>query len=268
MPTPILTSYAKAYARYAAADLKTEERTELDETSFKRLLDAIEPAAADVRSIALLSQPGEAQEPVYTNKFVAIRVDSATAAMDHAKEVMRLWNSANREAKGETKLVFDVEETKLGERTATQYSLDMMALEGGIVAPEVRQAMEKLFGPGGKMRLWIVPADDHTLLLAAATQDQVTAVLKVLDKKQPIDWNRGELGESDALLPAEADWRIFIDGHRYFDWQAREKAADHRRPSDWRAARAGLSGVATWSALRADSARESCGSKWRRLRRR
>jgi hypothetical protein len=225
VPTPILTTYAKAYARYAAADLKTEERTELDETSFQRLLDAIEPAAADVRSIVLLSQPGEAQEPVYTNNFVAIHVDSATEAIDHAKEVMRLWNSANRDAKGETKLVFDVEETKLGERTATQYSLDMMTLEGGIVVPEVRQAMEKLFGPGGKMRLWIVPTDDHTLLLAAATQDQVTAVLKVMDKKQPIDWKRGELGESNALLPAEADWRIFIDGHRYFDWQGREKAA-------------------------------------------
>ena len=39
--------------------------------------------------------------------------------------------------------------------------------------------MEKLFGPGGKLRLWVVPADDHTVLLAQGTPEQVTAALKI-----------------------------------------------------------------------------------------
>ena len=50
--------------------------------------------------------------------------------------------------------------------------------------------MEKLFGPGGKLRLWVVPTDDHTVLLAQGTREQVTATLKLYDRKQPIDWNR------------------------------------------------------------------------------
>ena len=29
----------------------------------------------------------------------------------------------------------------------------------------------------------------------------------------------------NALLPAESDWRVFVDGYRYLDWQRREQAA-------------------------------------------
>ena len=175
--------------------------------------------------MSLVTQPGDEPQPIYTNDFVAVRVGSAVKFVEHAKEVMLQWNSANRDAKGETRLVFDVEETKLGEHAATQYSLDVGGLDGGAVVPGVREAMEKLFGPGGKLRCWIVTVDDTNVLLAAGTAEQVTAELKVLDRNQPIDWSRGELAECNALLPAEADWRLFIDAHRYVEWLRRQAAA-------------------------------------------
>ena len=94
---------------------------------------------------------------MYTNNFFVLRVESAAKFVEQAKEVMRLWNKANRDAKGGTHMLFDSEDTKIGEISATQYSMDVAALDGGAVVPEVRQAMERLFGPGGKLRIWIVP---------------------------------------------------------------------------------------------------------------
>jgi hypothetical protein len=225
LPPRVLAAYAKGQARRQAADLKAEERTELDDSALKRLLAAVEQASADVRSFVVLSQPGKEPQPVYSNNFVAVRVESASTFVDHAREVMRLWNSANREAKGETQLVFDVEETKLGDRAATLYSLDVADLVGGLVLPDDRRTMEKFFGAGGKLRLWIVPADDTTVLLAMATPDQMTTILKALDRKQKLDWNRGDLSDVSALLPAQSDWRFFVDPDRYVDWLRRETAA-------------------------------------------
>src|SRR5205085_6850972 len=125
------------------------------------------------------------------NNFIALRVSSASEFLNHAAEVMRLWNKANREAHGDTRFVFDVGETKLGDRTGTQYSLDFAAMIGTTPAvPEVRQAMERLFGPGGKLRYWTVQADDSTVLLANGTAEQVIAMLKTLDSKQPVSWER------------------------------------------------------------------------------
>ena len=224
VPTSVLSAMATAYVRRTAGDLRTDERTELEEGALTKMEEEVEQAATGVRSI-IVSQPSEDSEAVYTNNFLVLGVDSAKTFVGHANEVMRLWNKANRDAKGEARLVFDVEEKQVGSRTASEYALDVAALEGGAVVPEVRQAMERLFGPGGKLRFWIVAADDHTVLLAMATPEQVTKALATLDSKSKIDWSRGELNETNALLPAQSDWRVFVEPHNYFGWKRRESAA-------------------------------------------
>jgi hypothetical protein len=224
-PRPIIVEMASAYLKRLIGELKTEERLQLDETTVEHLLEAVAQAAGDVRSVAVLDQPGAAPQPVYTNSYVAVRVPSADEFVRHANEVMRLWNKANRDAKGDSQFVFDIEEKTFGNRTATEYSLDIAAMDQAPVLPETRQAMEKFFGPGGKLRFWIMPIDGQTALLASATPEQIPSVLKVLDRKQPIDWRREELRETSRLLPTEADWRLYIDLHRYYDWLKRQTDA-------------------------------------------
>ncbi|HEX5471784.1 MAG TPA: hypothetical protein VFW73_07845 [Lacipirellulaceae bacterium] len=222
LPKPVAVALAAARLQQIADELKTEEHTELDDETLQQLNRELELAAGDVRSFAVLTQPGAKPQPVYSNDFVALRVTSARGFVNHAEEVMRLWNKANRDADGETKLIYDVEATKVGSRVAMQYSLDVTAILGTApVLPEVRQAMERLFGPGGKMRVWIVRVDDNTVLVALATQQQVEATLKLFDRKQAINWNRDATKECNGLLPADADWRLFFDPHRYVDWEQR-----------------------------------------------
>ncbi|HVT30801.1 MAG TPA: hypothetical protein VHE81_22540 [Lacipirellulaceae bacterium] len=220
LPKPVAVALATAQLQRIASDLKTEEHTELDDDTLQQINAAVEQAAADVQSVVVLTQPGARPQPVYTNDFLALRVSSANDFQKHSAEVMRLWNKANRDADGETKLIYDIEETKVGGRAATQYSLDITSILGAApVLPEVRQAMERLFGPGGKMRVWMVRVDDNTVLIAIATPEQVAATLKLLDRKQPIDWNRDQTNVSNRLLPADSEWRVFFDPHRYIDWE-------------------------------------------------
>jgi hypothetical protein len=73
--------------------------------------------------------------------------------------------------------------------------------------------------------LWIVPTDGNTVLLAFATVEQVNGMLKVLDRKHAVGWNRSELADCNRLLPAESDWRVFFDPHHYSDWLGRQALA-------------------------------------------
>jgi hypothetical protein len=91
--------------------------------------------------------------------------------------------------------------------------------------PEVRQAMEKLFGPGGKMRLFVVKIDSQTALLAGATADQVAAMLAQLDRRNRIDWKLPSLATANSLLPQQADWRAFFSPHGYTHWSSRQMNA-------------------------------------------
>ncbi len=225
LPKSVIETIACGYMQTIVEDMKKEERTELDADSLRQLNEAVEQAAGEIRSAMVVTQPGDKLPPVYTNNFAVVRVDSARDFVGRIGEAMRLWNKANHEADGDTKLIFALEGTKVGERAAQQYTIDFATMLGTPAVPEIRQSMEKLFGPGGKLRLWVVPTDDHTVMLGQGTQDQVAAALKLLDGKQPIDWNRTETQLANRLLPAESDWRLFFDPHRYFDWERRQAMA-------------------------------------------
>jgi hypothetical protein len=225
LPKSVIETLACGYLQTIAADMKKEEHTELDEDTIHQLNEAVEQAAGEVRSAVVLTQPGTKAQPIYTNNFIALRVTSAADFISRSAEVMRLWNKANRDADGETKLVFAVEETKVGERAARQYTLDFATMLGGPAVPEIRQSMEKLFGEGGKLRLWVIPADDHTVLLGQGTPELIAAILKVFDRKRPVDWNQGESQKANRLLPTDSDWRVFFDPHRYYDWERRQAMA-------------------------------------------
>jgi hypothetical protein len=230
LPKSVMETIACGYLRTLAADMKKEEHTELDEDSLTQLNEAVEQAAGGIQSAMVLAQPGGNAPggklpPVYTNNWTVVRVASSADFVRRTAEVMRLWNKANRDADGEMKLILDEEDAKIGEREAKQYSIDFVAMYGTPAVPEIRQSMEKLFGPGGKFRIWIVPVDERTVLVGVGLQEQVAERLKLLDRKQPIDWNQGELAKCNQLLPADANWRVFFDPHRYNDWARREAMA-------------------------------------------
>jgi hypothetical protein len=224
VPRALTGAAAEAFVRSAVDDLKTEQRLVLDEATVARFQKAVESALAEVTSAALLTQPGEKAGGVYTNDFLVVRVASADSFVAQADDFLRLWNTLNRDAEGEAPLIFDVEQQKLGKRDATRYSLDVAGAEG-LAIPEVRQAMEKFFGPGGKMQLWVAPVDDHNVLLASATESEAAAALEALASKRPINWDHSEVDGANQLLPTAADWRFFFSPRAYSKWHRRWKDA-------------------------------------------
>jgi hypothetical protein len=225
LPREVTSAVASAYARSIIDEMKNQERLDIDETTLARFYQEVEEAADMVESIAVFAAPGTEQDGVYTNQFLAIRVTSTESFVDHAGEVMRLWNQLNREAERGTQLIFDVDDARIGKREAKEYSIDIAAADGGPALPEIRQAMEKLFGPGGKLRMFIVPVDDRTALVAAATPEQIASILQTLDLKQPNDWNREPFGSANRWLAGESDWRVFFSPNGYTKWRARQMNA-------------------------------------------
>lgn len=224
--TPDVTAiFAATYARRALDDLKTTEHIEFDKATAERFQQAFETAAAHIDSWAIVTQPGDQTTGLYNNKFLIFHSTSAKKFVEHASDVMLIWNKMHRDAKGATRFVFDIEESKIGERDATQYLLDVAATDNMPALPEIRQAMEKFFGPGGKMRLWLVPVDDQTVLVGTGTPEQVTVALASLDRKQSIDWNRPEFSPANTLLPNEVDWRIFLSPRGHYEWNRRNAEA-------------------------------------------
>jgi hypothetical protein len=210
-----------ALMRLMAHDLTNEERLKVDEENVAELQRTAERATANMTAMHFFSRPGDNNDGLYTNNFLVVRAADAPRFVEQAAQVMQAWNKMNLDAEGETRFVFNVEQVKLGERVAQKFSLDLVAADNLPALPEIRQSMEKFFGPGGKMQLWIVPVDDKTALLASATSEQMTAALELLDRKQPHDWKRQDLPIAGNLLPPESAVRAFFSPYGYNRWLRR-----------------------------------------------
>ena len=175
LPGPLAVSAIGTYARLWTEELKSEIRVTMDDDVAAKFEKAVEEATAVVSAASVLTRPGEKPDGTYSNAFLAVRASDAKTFADRFAEVMRQWNEMNKSDEDESRLLFETETEKIGNRTATTYSMDMVEAFGTAAIPEVRPSMERLFGPGGKLRLMMVPIDEHIVLLAAATIEQVDA---------------------------------------------------------------------------------------------
>jgi hypothetical protein len=222
---PFMQTLAATYGRNTLSELRESEQVDIKGETADQFLKSLQTAAADITAWTIAMPLGEKSEGLYTNNLLAVRVTDTKAFLEHSADVMEQWNRMHRDAESGTRMVFDIEQVKLGDRDATQYSLDVANLEGMPAIPEIRQAMERFFGPGGKLRAWVVPVDDDTVLLAAATETQVKSALERLDQKKPADWNQSAFAATNALLPPDAMSRVFLSLRGQSEWNRRQMEA-------------------------------------------
>jgi hypothetical protein len=161
------------------------------------------------------------QDGIYSNAFLAVRCADAKVFVDRVAEVVRLWNEMNKSDADESRLVFEKAAAQVGGHATTIYSMDMVEAFGAAAIPEVRPSMERLFGPGGKLRLLVVTIDEHMVLLAAASDEQASPLIDVLTLGRPTAWDE----RTNRLLPREADWRLMISPQGHTRWARRQMEA-------------------------------------------
>jgi hypothetical protein len=205
VPGILAAMTASTYARLVTNSLRDDIHVQFEDEVAVRFQQAVESAAADVSAAAVLTRPGEKQDGAYSNAFLAVRVKAADLFEDQVAEVVRIWNEMNQSEQDESKLVFEIEAVQVGSRPAKEYSIDMAS-------------MERLFGPGGKLRLLVVPVDKQTVLLAAATAAQAAPSVEVIAQGQPIPWDE----RTNRLLPDPAAWRVLVDPNGYTRWMKRQ----------------------------------------------
>jgi hypothetical protein len=217
LPRPIVDMLAAGYAESFAQFF---DRTRYRDEDLRSLKYAARVAAGEVSGIALLQRPADTTVGVQTNQFVMLKCDDADAAMNEIASVIKSWNWLMDNAEGEV-LQLGSKPQQLRGKRAISYEADMAAAfsprgpDGTPqVLPEVRTAMEELFGKGGAFRLLVVRLDDHTVLLAGGSAEQAEQLMAELDA-ETVAVDRPPV---ERLLAAPGRFRIFVDARQYSQW--------------------------------------------------
>lgn len=214
------------YVQQVAAELASDYGVKVDDSDVAAFRSLAEAAVAQVQKIAVLTRPGSDQEGVYSNSFLAARVTSADEFLKQSKAAIDRWNVMLGKSEGGAGLVFDENAVSVEGHNGTEYSIDMAKAVGAPALQEARQSMEHLFGPGGRFRVQFVKADDTTVLMAVASEDQLGKPLRAIQQSPT------EASADDAKLPAVAklltgnsDWRFYFSIDGYNRWLKRQMEA-------------------------------------------
>lgn len=157
-----------------------------------------------VRGMAMVFAIGEADEPLYARTVGIMRVDDSAAFLaryDSYVEEMR-------------KAIGDDDSTLFSGMTVEPYELDgkkgvkltmnlpKMFPAGGPV--DMSKVMDRMYGPGGKLSAYMVPADAHTVLFAYFGDDVLRRGLAAFEGKAGTLIADEQVAKTLKLLPAGA----------------------------------------------------------------
>jgi hypothetical protein len=214
------------YLRQLASDLAAGYNTKVDEADMAKFRSVVERAATQMRAVSILARPGDDQQGVYTDSFLAVHVASADDFLTQSKAAMDQWNAMLAKADSGVSLVFETSAFTVDGHDGSEYSIDMAKAVGAPPLPETRQSMERLFGPGGRFRLQFTKVDGSTVLISMATQDQLLKPIQaILGAPQSSAKDDGKTQSASQLLTGDADWRLYFSLDGYNHWLKRQMEA-------------------------------------------
>ncbi len=183
----------------------------LDEEQAEKLLRPSIEMMKSMRSMSMRLGVGKEGASIYSEMNGIMRVDDAASFMADYAKYMKAFSSAVGGGEGATKGLFKIKskEIEIDGRPALQFEMAIPTAGMGGTGPgaaEMKKMMERMFGPGGKIMVYIAAADDHTVVFVYTSKDELRRCLEAVRNPQgSLSADRG-VAKTDALLPDDAPW--------------------------------------------------------------
>lgn len=155
------------------------------------------------RSHSVLLQPGRGV-PVYRDALLAMRVESAAKFQADYEKLMRSYAELLKPAASKLgpaiPVAVDIRRTQINGLPALE-ATSQMPLAG---EPQLQQALERLFGQGGKSTTYLAAPDEHTVLVSYASKELLSAAVDAIKTPAKGLAADPQLAKTRALLPADA----------------------------------------------------------------
>jgi hypothetical protein len=157
----------------------------LTDEQIERLIDLSIKSLERVKSMSMSFGVGDLSQSLYSNMAFAMEVDDARAYMKEYRASMEEMLKIGKET-GHPFLAYDVQDVTIGDKPALKVTIDMSAANMMGAAPEeqAEKMMEMMFGPGGKLSVFLAAADDDTVVGVYVSRARLNKLLKAAQQGQ------------------------------------------------------------------------------------
>ena len=252
------------YASMAAAFMKgMKSLYGMSDEDIERMSKESMAAFRQVRSMSFVMKTGKRGDPIYSNIYAAMHVENSGKLLDLQEKYAENANKLMQNAKQGVLKSMTAHRLEIAGQPALEQEMnfDFSGMPG---AEASRAALDAMMGLGGKMLLYHVAADEHTVLMGiGVSQERMAAGLDVLKQPKRSLAEDADVAVTAAMLPPDSQWVAYLSLRGYMQLTQRLMSAalknapgaeDFTLPQFGKAPPVGLAVTATPAELRAEIA--------------
>jgi hypothetical protein len=168
-----------------------------------------------VRGMGYVMKSGRTGDPIYSNMFYTMRVDSSSRVLELLEELTKIVNKLIQDAKPEMLKSITVKRLEIAGKPALQEEVNFDL--PNIAGPAANRAiLDEMLGIGGKMLVYHVAADDRTVLMGiGVSQERMAAALDVLKQPRKSLAEDADVSITAAMLPPQSQWVAYVSPRGY-----------------------------------------------------
>jgi hypothetical protein len=179
-----------------------------------------------IRSISAVMGASKSGDPLYGNTIVVMKVENSKAFMDSYEEYFKQYNEILKDAKSSLMQPMKFEKSEVGGVAGFRFETTLPKQQANLPqAAQAEKMMELMFGPGGKIIIYLAPADEHTILMGYISKEPMEHLMASLKQNPAGLAAESDVSKTAAMLPTEAPLVVYISPQGAIDFMKRTMAA-------------------------------------------
>lgn len=193
---------------------------DLDDEQWKKMEQVWSTSMKGLRSMSMVLETGEEDDPLYSNLYGVLKIDDAKQYLKNYREAITMWNDILADADPAFNMQYEISDVQVDGHDGMLMVLDV-AKTAGDEAAMMAPMMEAMFGEGGKMRMYMVAADDDTVVMGIGAEENVAEAIKRALEPSNEFLEVPTVQTTAKLLDPQAPWQGYLSPQGCVTWFTR-----------------------------------------------
>jgi hypothetical protein len=157
----------------------------IGEEEADRMLELAKPLMSDMRSMAIMLAVGEPDDSIYSRMVASFKTVDAEKYMVTYRKYIEEFSSLVKGSEGVFSMAMETKSVEIDGRKGVEITMEF-PVDWLQQAPNAEEMLEKMLGPGGKIRAFIVAADEHNVVIGYTQKTLLRKAIAALENGVPL----------------------------------------------------------------------------------
>jgi hypothetical protein len=170
-----------------------------------------------ITSIKLRMFAGDKDDPLLSNISAVVTVEDAQAYIAEARRAHELSNELTQLSSSDLKLVYEFSDATIAGLKGLTISSDV-AKAAGDEYPLIKVLWDTIFGPGGVFHNYLIPVDEHTVVLAYGSEQEAAAAVEAWRANEQSLASSPHVRATVELVEPSAPFTVYVSPQGFIAW--------------------------------------------------